>query len=73
MPDDLVQLCLTAHWSGPSIEDITAGHSSTTTNVFENLTEMHACFRCAKYPGATVTNMPAVSEQSLKAWVLQQA
>ena len=25
MPDGLVQLCLTAHWSGTSIEDISAG------------------------------------------------
>ena len=83
MPDGMMQLCLTAHWSGTSIEDITAGlskcnrhtcwHSPTTTNVFANLTEMHACIRCAKWPGATVTNMPAVSEQSLKTWVLQQA
>ena len=46
--------------------------SPATTNVLANLTEMHACIRYVKWSGATVTNMPAVLEQSLKTWVLQQ-
>ena len=47
--------------SEASVTDIFAGSDSTTTNVLANLTEMY------------VTNMPAVSEQTLKTWVLQQA
>ena len=59
--------------SEASVTDIPAGTAPQLQMCLQTFTEMHACIRCVKWPGAIVTNVPAVSEQSLKTWVLQQA
>ena len=50
--------------SEASVTDIPAGSAPYIQMCLQLFTEEHACIRCAKWSGAAVTNMPAVSEQS---------